>query len=82
MQAGLEVLPEQYQGLDEHPFPIRAVQRLRLYLVDTDADAFHEARLGMEDLEQRQRGELPRQLEAVQRRPRDFAALAFAIAGR
>ncbi|MNE10113.1 hypothetical protein D3C80_1028130 [compost metagenome] len=36
----------------------------------------------MEDLEQRQRGELPRQLEAVQRRPRDFAALAFAIAGR
>ncbi|MNZ78976.1 hypothetical protein D3C78_975690 [compost metagenome] len=30
VQAGLEVLPEQCQGLDEHPFPGRTVQRLRL----------------------------------------------------
>ncbi|MCY1392984.1 hypothetical protein D9M71_78700 [compost metagenome] len=82
LQQRLEVLPELHQGFDEGAFPHRTGQGTGLQPIDADTDALHETGLHVERLEQRQRGELAGQLEAIQGRLGDTCRLAFVRRGQ
>ncbi len=68
LQYFLEMVPEQDQRFDEGALMLAAGHPLGLQLVDAYADAFDEARLPVEHLEQGRRSELTRQLEGILRR--------------
>ena len=65
LQAALEIDPKLQQGLDKQPLARRTTQLRGLQLIEPNADALAEPGLGIERLIQRQRTELPRQLEAL-----------------